>query len=49
MDALMRDGVTLAVIADIGSVLISDCIDALPSEDEVTEAEDFIEAAKAAS
>ena len=49
MDSLMRDGVTLATIADVGSVLISDCIESLPSEDEVTEAEDFSEAAKAAS
>ena len=49
MDALMRDGVTLATIADVGSLLISDCLEALPSEDEVTEAEDFSEAARAAS
>jgi len=29
--------------------LISDCLEALPSEDEVTEAEDFSEVARVAS
>jgi hypothetical protein len=49
IDYLMREGITLATIADVGSLLISECIEALPSEEEVTEAEDFTEAVKVAS
>ncbi len=49
LDYLLRRKVTLGQIAESGSILISDYVDELPKESEVTEASDFIEAAQAAS